>query len=250
MGDPRKPKKSYAKPFKVWDENRIAAEKELLTAYGLKNKKEIWRTSMTLRRFQAQAKSLIVRTGEQAEKERQQLLTRLASLGLVDTKADLDTVLGLTIKNILERRLQTLLFNKKLARSITQARQFIIHEHVLVNGKRISVPSYLVRKKEEDGITFAQESPLAKEDHPERAKKEVGTPEVDDESKTVEKKDDRKEPAPADKKEKTEQKEEKKSEPKKEEEKKEVNEEVKADIGKPKTEVVEEKKGEENGKKG
>src|SRR3989338_4248262 len=176
MGDTRRFKKHFAKPFKPWDEIRIAEEKPLIKDYGLKNKKEIWAAEAMLRTFKAQAKKLIATRGKQAEKEKQQLLARLLSLGLTNQAADLDTVLGLTIKNILDRRLHTLVHNKKLARSIGQARQFIVHEHILVNGKKIAVPSYLVRKNEEEAIAFADESALASLTHPERMQKQAATP--------------------------------------------------------------------------
>ncbi len=176
MGDTRRFKKIYARPFKAWDETRIAEEKKLLKDYGLKNKKEIWGAESMLRRFKAQAKKLISAKGAQAEKEKGQLLTRLASLGLTSQNADLDTVLGLNIGNVLNRRLQTLVFNRKLSRSITQARQFIVHEHISVNGKKIAVPSYLVRKQEEEAIAFSPESQLSSEMHPERVQKKPETP--------------------------------------------------------------------------
>lgn len=176
MGDARRFKKSYARPFKVWDETRIAEEKALLKDYGLKNKKEIWTAESMLRRFKSQAKKLIATKGQQAEKEKRQLLARLASLGLTSQNADLDTVLGLTISNLLNRRLQTLVYNRKLARSVSQARQFIVHEHISIKGKKIAVPSYLVRKGEEETISFSPESQLSSEMHPERMQKKVETP--------------------------------------------------------------------------
>ena len=176
MGDTRRFKKSYTRPLKVRDDVRIEEEKKLTKGYGLKNKKEIWKAESMLRRFKAQAKKLIATRGKQAEKEKQQLLTKLASLGLTTQNADLDTVLGLTMSNILDRRLQTIVNNKKLARSITQARQFIVHEHILVGGKKVSVPSYLVRKVEEDTIAFSPASKLSSEMHPERVQKQAATP--------------------------------------------------------------------------
>ena len=191
MGDTRRFKKIFAKPFKAWDETRIAEEKTLQKDYGLKNHKEIWMAVSMLRTFKAQAKKLIAARGQQAEKEKQQLLTRLMSLGLTTPGADLDTVLGLTINNILDRRLQTLVYNKKLSRSIGQARQFIVHEHVLVNNKKVAVPSYLVRKDEEETIAFADESALSSMTHPERMQKKPETP-TDTES--VESKAEAKEP--------------------------------------------------------
>jgi len=191
MGDSRRFKKSYARPFKPWDDVRIAEEKKLRKDYGLHNKKEAYKAEAMLRQFKAQAKKLIAARGAQADKEKQQLLTRLLSLGLTTESADLDTVLGLTINNILDRRLQTLVYNKKMARTIAQARQFIVHEHVMVNGKKMTVPSYLVKKDEEGTITFGAESALASEDHPERAKKPVAVP-VDTETVNEEAKEEKK----------------------------------------------------------
>jgi len=49
-----------------------------------------------------------------------------------------------------------------------QSRQFITHGHVLVNGKIITAPSYVVRKSEEGNVSFKQASSLADPEHPER----------------------------------------------------------------------------------
>jgi small subunit ribosomal protein S4 len=176
MGDTRRFKKIYHKPFKPWDDVRLEEEKKLRKTYGLKNKMEAYKAEAMLRRFKAQAKKLIAAKGAQAEKEKEQLLSRLISLGLTTQSADLDTILGLTINNILDRRLQTLVYSRKLARSISQARQFIVHEHILVNGKKMTAPSYLVKKSEEESIRFGAESALANIDHPERTIKQVAVP--------------------------------------------------------------------------
>ncbi|MCH7902628.1 hypothetical protein IIC68_02645, partial [archaeon] len=58
-------------------------------------------------------------------------------------------ILSLTIKDVLERRLQTLIYRKKMASSLKQARQFIVHEHISVGDKIIKAPSYLVPLLEE-----------------------------------------------------------------------------------------------------
>ncbi len=69
---------------------------------------------------------------------------------------------------MLERRLQTVAYRKGLAHTPKQARQFITHGHVTVNGQRVSVPSYKVEIDEEGDISFDEHSPLADELHPER----------------------------------------------------------------------------------
>ncbi|MEM4247306.1 MAG: 30S ribosomal protein S4 [Candidatus Woesearchaeota archaeon] len=169
MGDPRRTKSKYSKPGHPWQKERIEEERALLKEYGLKNKTEIYRARSKLKTFSDLAKKLIAARGSQAEKEKQQLLTRLAKMGLVKQGAKLDDVLGVQLRNILERRLQTIAFRKGLARSINQARQFITHEHVMVNNRIVSSPSYHVPIEEETSIVFVPTSKLANTAHPERA---------------------------------------------------------------------------------
>jgi len=72
----------------------------------------------------------------------------------------LDDVLGLTAENVLERRLQTLVYRKGLAKTLHQARQMVVHGHIAINGRRVTSPGYLVPRDEEDKIEIAPGSPL------------------------------------------------------------------------------------------
>jgi small subunit ribosomal protein S4 len=56
----------------------------------------------------------------------------------------------------LERRLDALVLRAGLARTIYQARQFVVHRHLLVNGRRVDRPSYRLRPG--DVITIAERS--------------------------------------------------------------------------------------------
>ncbi len=152
MGDPRKQRKSYDTPSHPWRKDRIEKEKELVRKYGLKNKKDIWKAESKLRQIRRIARNLLSSHGEQAEKEETQLMTKLQKLGLLKGEADLDSVLGLTIEDILERRLQSLVHRKGLARSPKQARQLVVHGHIRVGGRRIKSPSYLVPVEQEETI--------------------------------------------------------------------------------------------------
>jgi small subunit ribosomal protein S4 len=60
---------------------------------------------------------------------------------------------GHKLLNLLERRLDNVVYRLKLATTRTQARQIIVHGHVLVNGKKVYSPSYLVNVN--DVITVA-----------------------------------------------------------------------------------------------
>ena len=68
------------------------------------------------------------------------------------------TVTGLAFFRILESRLDNLVFRMGFARSRAAARQLVSHGHVLVNGKKVDVPSYLC--KVNDVISFKEDSPL------------------------------------------------------------------------------------------
>ncbi len=184
MGDPKFPKKKYKTPSHPWQKKRIEEEKVLMKEYGLKNKKEIWKMVSVLRSYHQQAKSLIVSRTAQADKERIQMMGKLVSYGLVDTGAHLDDVLGLTVRNILDRRLQTMLVKRGLASSVKQARHFITHMHVMVGEKIITSPSYLVTSAESTNIRFAPRSVLSDIAHPARAAKSVTPAEVPDHPST------------------------------------------------------------------
>ena len=167
MGDPKKQRKKYQTPSHPWQKQRIEEEAVLTREYGFKNKKEIWKLNSLLRNFHKQAKKYVKIKSKQDEKERDQFLKRLQRLGLLGSNTSLDSVLGLELKDILERRLQTLVLRKNLARTISQARQFIVHEHITVDNKKINSPNYMVLKEEEGKITFAVNSNFADPDHPE-----------------------------------------------------------------------------------
>lgn len=165
----RKLKRKYSGPGHPWKIARIEEESALQKEYGLKNKREIWKLRSLLKNFANQAKKLIAATGTQAEREQAQLFARLKKLGLVGEGAKLDDVLGLTIKDLLERRLQTLVFRRGLAKTAHQARQFITHCHILVGGNKMTAPSYLVPVIEQESLAFVPTSNFSKPEHPERA---------------------------------------------------------------------------------
>lgn len=166
MGDPKKQRRKYETPRFPWRTDTIQMELKLLGQYGLRNKRELWRHKTMLSKFRGIARSLLGMPMSQRRKLEKQLLNRLQRLGILSKKAVLDEVLDLSLEDVLERRLQTLVFRKSLAKSIYQARQLITHGHIAIEGKRISSPSYLVLRDEEPTITYAPTSPLSAPNHP------------------------------------------------------------------------------------
>lgn len=168
MGEPRRLRSKYAGPRHPWQSERIKQEKTLVRDFGLKAKSELWKTTSKLKAFANQAKRLIALRTEQADVEAKQLLARLARLGMLAPGSQLNDVLALQVEDVLKRRLQTVVVKQGLARTMRQARQFIVHGHITVDGKMVSAPGYLVPLEAESTVAFVEKSALSKPDHPER----------------------------------------------------------------------------------
>ncbi len=167
--------KFYETPNHPFQGERIAAEGDLLSRYGLKNKEELWRAQSELRGYRREARRLIGEAQgdtEAAEEAGSEFLARLKRIGVLDEGDRLDDVLSLDETDILERRLQTVAYRKGLGNTPKQARQFIVHGHVTVDGARVGEPSTKVDVTAEDGIEFDETSPLSDELHPERAEEQ------------------------------------------------------------------------------
>jgi small subunit ribosomal protein S4 len=65
-------------------------------------------------------------------------------------------ITGENLLQLLERRLDNVVFRLGFADSRAQARQFVLHGHITVNGSRVNIPSYLVN--EGDTIAIKQKS--------------------------------------------------------------------------------------------
>ncbi|MCD1293482.1 30S ribosomal protein S4 [Methanocella sp. CWC-04] len=170
MGYPGKAKKLFDTPNHPWQKARIDEETEIVKKYGLRNKKGVWKFQSELRKYRSNARSLlgVMSTGMAGEeshyaREAKQILGKLQSYGILKDDAKLEDILALRIDDLLERRLQTLVYRKGLANSMKQARQFIVHGHIAVNGRKINVPSYMVLKTEEESIGYYIGSPVTRE---------------------------------------------------------------------------------------
>jgi small subunit ribosomal protein S4 len=154
MGDPKRPRKTWKGPRHPWRRDVLRREMELLGIYGLRNKRELWKSMTILRKFRHHARRLLA---QRDERQVQELLSRLHRLGLLPANATLDDVLSLRVEDVLERRLQTIVFRKGLAKSMHHARQLIVHGHVAIGGVRVRTPNRLVTIDEEKLIHLASQ---------------------------------------------------------------------------------------------
>ncbi|MBW6442695.1 30S ribosomal protein S4 [Patescibacteria group bacterium] len=140
--------KKYSKPKRPFDKERIDEEVKIKEEFGLKNKKEIWRADAKIKLIREKAKKLI----PAEQKDRELFFEKLKKMGL-EVKSIAD-VLSLEKRDYLQRRLQTIVVKKRLATTPKNARQFIVHKKILVNGRVVDSPSYIVPKNLEDKISL------------------------------------------------------------------------------------------------
>jgi small subunit ribosomal protein S4 len=168
MGDPRKQKKKYVAPKKPFDSDRFEQELQMIGVYGLRNKKELWKHRTELSNYRRQARHLLALPVSERELQERELVNKLARLGILTTEPTLDHVLDLTMENLLERRLQTVVFRKGLASSMHHARQLVTHGHIALDAARVNTPQRLITVTEEDRIQYTAKSALNDASHPAR----------------------------------------------------------------------------------
>jgi len=159
MGGLKKPKKKYlaGKPKKIWNKQLLLEELQLMGEYGLRNKKELWLARARLKWIVRRARALLSMTAEERAPLEVPFKEKLYKMGFIeDPNVPLDRILSLDVRAILERRLQPLVFRMGLAKSIHHARQLVVHGHVLVAGRRVTSPGFLVPRELEDKITIEQ----------------------------------------------------------------------------------------------
>ena len=140
--------KTYSKPKRPFDKARIEEEAKIIEEFGLKNKREIWKADARIKEIREKAKNLI--SADSAKQEK--LFERLKKMGF--NVNSIGNVLSLDKKDYLKRRLQTVLVDKRLAKSTKSSRQLIVHRKVMVDGKAIDSPSYIVPIELEGKITI------------------------------------------------------------------------------------------------
>ncbi len=128
----------YKRPMKLYQKNRIQEENVLLKKYGLKNKREIWKTLAKIDYYRKRAMSLA-----NAQREDQEsFFNYLRGIGLsINSISD---ILGLGIEDLLRRRLSNIIVERKLANTQKQARQMIVHKKIIVGENVVNAPSYIV----------------------------------------------------------------------------------------------------------
>lgn len=154
----RKTSKTPRKPF---DRDRLINELRMVGKYGLRCKREVWRVQLVLAKLRKAARELMTLDERDPRRtfEGDAIIRRIVKLGLLkENERKLDYILGLSTNQFLERRLQTLVAERKLAQSVHHARVLIRQRHIAVGKQLVNIPSYMVRVSSEQHIQIAPTS--------------------------------------------------------------------------------------------
>lgn len=135
---------------------------QLLGEYGLRCKREIWRSQLALAKVRSAARKLLTLDEKDPKRmfEGDALIRRLVRYGvLTEDEKKLDDVLRLSTQRFLERRLQTKVLKMNYAKSIHHARVLIRQRHIRVGKQLVNSPQFLVRTDSEGHIDFSLHSP-------------------------------------------------------------------------------------------
>ena len=158
MGDPKTPRRVWKKPKRPLNYNLMMDELKTLGTFGLKTKRELWKARTNLSKLRHQARSLLALRQEIRNEKEPALLNSLSKIGLVDKNSTLDDVLNLQVTDLLSRRLQTIVQRKLYFKTPYQARQAIVHWHIMIGDGIVTIPSYIVKIDEESKIHLIPES--------------------------------------------------------------------------------------------
>ena len=158
MGDPKTPRRVWNKPKRPLNYDLMMDELKTLGTFGLKTKRELWKTQTELSRVRFQARSILALRQEERERKEPILIQSLSKIGLIDQNSTLDDVLNLQVTDLLSRRLQTIAQRRLYFKTPYQARQAIVHGHVMIGDFVVTIPSYIVKTEEETKIHLISES--------------------------------------------------------------------------------------------
>ncbi len=160
MGDPKYSRRVWRKPKRPLNYELKMEELKILGTFGLRTKRELWKAHTELSRVRHQARSLLALRQDERQEKEPILMKSLARIGLVSSGATLDDVLNLQVDDLLSRRLQSIVLKKLGFKTPYQARQAIIHGHIMIKDRKVDIPSYVVTLEEEEEVHFAPESKI------------------------------------------------------------------------------------------
>ena len=170
----RNSSKVYKRHRRPFDTATMDFESKVCGEFGLGPKKEILVANHILMQLRRRARYLMNLQIDDPERVVYEplIVRKCKKLGLLaNDQNELDYILALKTEDLLERRLQTMVFRKALAPSIHAARAMIVGGHICVDGRKVDKPGFLVRKENEFRIDLNPRSAMVPGNRPGRSKK-------------------------------------------------------------------------------
>ena len=147
--------KVFKRPKKPFEKERLDMELNSVGKYGLQNKREYLTVQYALAKIRKAARELLTldRSDSRRVFEGEALLKRMMRLGVLKPEeGSLDFILSLKTEQLLERRLQTVVFKRHMANSVHHSRVLIRQRHIAVGKQLVNIPSFLVRVASEPHV--------------------------------------------------------------------------------------------------
>lgn len=123
----------YKKPKNPYEKSRLKFELIVIGKHGLKNKKELWRHQFILSKIRYISGKVLQNKTHLSKIPllKYALLWFCYKYKLLDsTQRGVEYILTISLENLLKRRIQYLIYEKKISYSIHQARLMILHKHI------------------------------------------------------------------------------------------------------------------------
>merc|ERR1740133_335830 len=143
--------KQSKNPRRPFEKEKLINDLTTIGIYGLRCKREVWSQQLVLAKLRKAARVLLCMD----ETDRRRIFEGEA---LIKYQRKRDYVLGLTVHQFMERRLQTLVVKRNLAKSVHMSRVLIRQRHIAVGKQLVTIPSFLVRRTSEQLIALSATS--------------------------------------------------------------------------------------------
>ena len=181
MGAPKRNRSKFEKPKERWNLERIKGDRTLMNEYGLKNHKELWKVQTEVSRIRRNVRELLS-VGSGSEDIKEKMIARLTKLGIATSTTTLDNLLDLKENDLLNRRLQTVVSKRGMAKTMRQSRQLIVHGFIAIDGRKVNRPGYLVDADIESRISYYRKidtSPQTNDDQSKHKNASMAAPEAE-----------------------------------------------------------------------
>nr|BAS01513.1 ribosomal protein S9 [Lotharella vacuolata]BAS01634.1 ribosomal protein S9 [Lotharella vacuolata] len=153
----KKHTKMWYKPLIPNERSRSVGELITISKYGLKNKREIWKNELFLSRIKkfAGSSTLQSRYTKNSRTKRYSIIWFCFKFNFIRLNNDgRNLIVGVSLSDLLKRRLQTFVYQIGCAQTIHESRILIMHKYIKIRDQIVNKPAFLVKMENEKYISI------------------------------------------------------------------------------------------------